>query len=114
MSRVPELTAVDAALAGHAPLPRDNGELVFEEPWQGRVFGMAVALHGHRVYDWSEFQRELIAQIAEADARGDASSYYERWLATFERLLAERGLVLPEELQDRTEAFEFGERDEVY
>ena len=38
----------------------------------------------------------------------------ERWLASFERLLADKGLVTPEELQDRTEAFEFGERDEVY
>jgi hypothetical protein len=28
--------------------------------------------------------------------------------------LEEKGFVTPEELQDRTEAFEFGERDEVY
>jgi nitrile hydratase accessory protein len=102
------------SMDGPAAVPRRNGELVFEEPWQGRVFGMAVALHGHRLYDWQEFQRELIAQIAEAEARGDASTYYERWLAAFERLLAARGLVTPGELQDRTEAFEFGERDEVY
>ena len=25
-------------------VPRKNGELVFEAPWEGRVFGMAVAL----------------------------------------------------------------------
>jgi len=45
---------------------------------------------------------------------GDASGYYERWLASFERLLVDKGVVEPEELDDRTEAFEFGERDEVY
>ncbi len=25
-------------------VPRRNGELVFEAPWEGRVFGMTVAL----------------------------------------------------------------------
>ena len=103
-----------ANMDGPAAVPRKNGELVFEEPWEGRVFGMAVALHDHRLYGWEEFQRQLIAQIAQAEARGEDSRYYERWLASFERLLADKGLVTPEELEDRTEAFEFGERDEVY
>ena len=93
---------------GPTAVPRRNGELVFEEPWEGRVFGMAVALHGSHVYGWEEFQRQLIAQIAEAESRGKDSRYYERWLASFERLLEDKGLVTPEELQDRTEAFEFG------
>ena len=56
----------------------------------------------------------LIATIAQSESRGEDSRYYERWLASFERLLADKGLVTPEELQDRTESFEFGERDEVY
>ncbi len=99
---------------GPAAVPRNNGELVFDEPWQGRIFGMAVALHGQHFYDWQDFQHELIAQTARAEAEGEASGYYDRWLATFERLLAQKGLVLPDELQDRTEAFEFGERNEVY
>jgi nitrile hydratase accessory protein len=103
-----------ANMDGPAAVPRKNGELVFEEPWEGRVFGMAVALHDHRLYGWEEFQRQLIAQIAQAEARGEDSRYYERWLASFERLLADKGLVTPEELEDRTESFEFGERDEVY
>jgi nitrile hydratase accessory protein len=103
-----------ANMDGPTAVPRKNGELVFEEPWEGRVFGMAVALHGSRVYGWEEFQRQLIAQIAQAESRGEGSRYYERWLASFERLLEAKGLVTPEELQDRTEAFEFGERDEVY
>jgi len=28
----PGLANLNAALAGNAPLPRDNGELIFEEP----------------------------------------------------------------------------------
>ena len=31
-------------MSGPAALPRRNGELVFEAPWQGRVFGMALAV----------------------------------------------------------------------
>jgi len=46
--------------------------------------------------------------------RAGTARYYERWLASFERLLAEKGMLEAEELDDRTEAFEFGERDEVY
>jgi nitrile hydratase accessory protein len=103
-----------ANMTGPVAVPRKNGELVFEEPWEGRIFGMAVALHDQRLYGWEEFQRSLIATIAQSESRGEDSRYYERWLASFERLLADKGLVTPEELQDRTEAFEFGERDEVY
>jgi hypothetical protein len=36
------LDAAEAVLAGHAPLPRDGEDLVFEEPWQGRALGMGV------------------------------------------------------------------------
>ena len=105
---------VVAAMQGAAGMPRKNGELVFEEPWQGRVFGMAVALHEQGLYEWEEFRQTLIAQIAAAEARGGWFVYYEIWLATFEELLAKKGLVTPEELDETTYQFEFGERDEVF
>ena len=105
---------VVAAMQGAAGMPRKNGELVFEEPWQGRVFGMAVALHEQGLYEWEEFRQALIAQIAAAEARGGPFVYYEVWLATFEELLAKKGLVTPEELDETTYQFEFGERDEVF
>jgi nitrile hydratase accessory protein len=105
---------VVAAMQGAAGMPRKNGELVFEEPWQGRVFGMAVALHEQGRYEWEEFRQALIAQIAAAETRGGPFVYYEIWLATFEELLAKKGLVTPEELDETTYQFEFGERDEVY
>jgi nitrile hydratase accessory protein len=75
---------------------------------------MAVALHDRRLYAWQEFQRSLIDEIANAETAADLGRYYERWLASFERLLADKGVITLEELDDRTEAFEFGERDEVY
>jgi nitrile hydratase accessory protein len=103
-----------ADMAGPAAAPRKNGELVFETPWQGRAFGMAVALHEQQLYDWEEFRQRLIGEIARADAGGDPSGYYERWLAAFESLLIERGVVSKEEIVERTYQFEFGERDDVF
>jgi nitrile hydratase accessory protein len=97
---------------GAAGLPRKNGELVFEAPWEGRVFGMAVALSDRRLYDWEEFRQRLIGEIAQADAGGAATSYYERWLAAFESLLVGRGFVMPAELDERTAEYASGERDD--
>ena len=53
-------------------------------------------------------------RIGEADAAGDAATYYERWVAALEELLAARGIVSRAELDERTYEFEFGERDEVF
>jgi nitrile hydratase accessory protein len=105
---------VVAVMEGQAALPRKNGELVFEEPWQGRVFGMAVALHERGRFEWEEFRRALIAQIAAAEARPGPFVYYEIWLRTFEELLAGKGLVTGAELDETTYQFEFGERDDVF
>jgi nitrile hydratase accessory protein len=105
---------VVAVMEGRAALPRRNGELVFEEPWQGRVFGMAVALHERGCYEWEEFRQTLITRIAAAEAGGGPFGYYEIWLATFEDLLARKQLISAAELDETTYQFEFGERDEVY
>jgi len=105
---------VVAAMRGPAALPRRNGELVFEEPWQGRVFGMAVALHEQGAYEWEEFRQALIGRIAAAERRGGPFAYFEIWLATFEALLEAKGVVTRDELDETTYQFEFGERDEVF
>jgi cobaltochelatase CobN len=106
-----ELERVVAATAG---VPRKNGELVFDAPWQARVFGMAVALSEGARYDWEEFRQELIRAVAETEAGGGPFEYYEAWLLAFERVLARKGLVVPADLDERTYQFEFGERDDVY
>ncbi len=105
---------VVAVMEGRAALPRQNGELVFEEPWQGRVFGMAVALHERGLYDWEEFRQALITHIGKAEAGGGPFIYYEIWLQTFEALLANKGLVTSTELDETTYQFEFGERDDIF
>jgi nitrile hydratase accessory protein len=95
-------------------VPRRNGELVFDAPWQGRIFGMAVALSERGVIPWEEFRQALIGAVASAETSGGEFRYYDAWLAAFERVLAARGLVGADELEETTYQFEFGERDDVF
>ena len=50
-------------LTGDAAVPRRNGELVFDEPWQSRAFGLAVGLAERGVFDWEEFRTRLITAV---------------------------------------------------
>ncbi|MGH2458853.1 MAG: nitrile hydratase accessory protein [Chloroflexota bacterium] len=102
-----------ALMAGEAALPRKNGELVFQAPWEGRAFGLAVAMSDRHHFPWNAFRERLIGEIASAEARGAASSYYERWLAAFERVAIEHGLIGVEELDAKTaECAEEDDHDE--
>ena len=111
MDPVPSREIAD--MSGQAALPRKNGELVFDEAWQGRIFGMTVAMSHEACFAWREFQAQLIAEIAHAEREGESSSYYERWLHAFERLLADKGLLDEAALDERTYDFETGRRDDV-
>lgn len=73
------------ALGGVAALPRRNGELAFDEPWQARAFGLAVHTVDRLGLDWDAFRRHLIHAIL-ADLDG---SYWERWLTALEQLVAD-------------------------
>jgi len=89
---------VDASLAGDAPLPRDNGDLVFEEPWQGRALGMGVAVMGRFGISSDEFRTHLIAAIRkhpEATGESAATAYYAAWVDALEDLLRQRGIIDP-------------------
>lgn len=106
-----------ANMDGAAALPRKNGELVFAAPWEGRAFGMAVALSEAQRYDWEDFRQRLIAEIAADETQHpgeEAPHYYQQWLAALERLLVEKGLVDPSELEARTAEYASGARDEVF
>ena len=84
-------------MAGAAALPRDNGELVFDAPWQGRVLGMALAVVEQRGLDWDEFRRRLIAAIDADPTR----SYYESWTVALTDLVVDLGVVTRGELDAR-------------
>ncbi|MEM7254798.1 MAG: nitrile hydratase accessory protein [Pseudomonadota bacterium] len=78
-------------------LPRKNGELLFESPWEARAFGLAVALSEGGRFAWRDFSAEL----AESTRRDQEAAYYRRWLDALERLLLAQGLVNKEDLQAR-------------
>jgi len=70
-------------------LPRRNGELAFDTPWQSRVFALAAAVVQHAFGgDREPFRRQLIKAIAAEPSR----PYWESWTAALEALAE----VLPE------------------
>lgn len=94
-------------LAGPAAPPRRNGELVFEAPWESRLFGVTLALCEAGRFAWEDFRRLLIEEIGRYDAGAraeEAWSYYACWQAAFERLLAAKGLCGGAELDARVRA----------
>jgi nitrile hydratase accessory protein len=85
-------------------IPRREGEMAFDQPWEIRALSMTVALHDQGELTWPEFQRELITAIRqweESPASTDEWHYYERWLVALEEVLAAHGLVPPDELDRR-------------
>ena len=57
-------------MSGLSALPRNNGELVFENPWEGRAFGVAVALTHAGRYQWRKFSNLFIEHISRAEQTG--------------------------------------------
>jgi nitrile hydratase accessory protein len=77
-------------------IPRDESGPVFREPWEAHAFAMALTLHERGVFTWSEWAATLADEIKRAQAQGDpdtGETYYRHWLATLERLVAEKGVT---------------------
>jgi len=74
-----------------ASLPRDNGELVFEAPWQARALAIAVALTERLGLPWDTFRLRLMDEIANDPQR----PYYESWGAALESMVVDLDLTTP-------------------
>jgi nitrile hydratase accessory protein len=100
---------LDAARLAALPRPpRDEGGPVFAEPWQAQAFAMAVKLSEQGHFTWKEWAAALAAELKAAADRGepdDGTHYYEHWLVTLERLVTGKGLMEPEALLARKEAW---------
>ena len=75
--------------------PCDDTGPVFREPWEAQAFAMTLALHERGLFSWSEWARALAAEIAAAQAAGDADlgdTYYRHWLAALEQLVSAKGV----------------------
>ena len=90
----PEARAMD----GPASLPRDNGELVFEAPWQGRVLALAVGLVQQLDLSWDDFRGRLVDAISD----DPDLPYYEAWTRALEGLVIDLDIAHARELSERT------------
>ena len=113
--------AIDVLVGPGAP-PQANGEPVFANPTEARLFGMAHGLVQAGVFDWDTFREALIAAIARAEAglppagevqpapTGDAGGaagtfdYYACFAEALEHLLARAGHLTAQELATRSAA----------
>ena len=83
-------------MQGMGPVQREKNEPVFHERWEGRVFGMMWLSSVWR--KWSlDGMRHAIERIPPADYL--RMSYYEKWLAALENLVAGGGLVTRAEVE---------------
>ena len=116
---------------GTAAPPRENGELAFSAPWEGRLFGLTMTLVEGGRLDWEAFRQRLIARIAAWDAgaavagepsprwsgeqtdehaawdagaagAGESWDYWLRWREAFEDSLGAAGLVATAEIDRLT------------
>jgi nitrile hydratase accessory protein len=92
------------ALPHQEALRPEGGDVSFETAWEIRAFALAVAAHQNGQYEWPRFQRALIESIQRWERSGQDTPwrYYDRWLEALESLLAESGVVVPDEVDDRT------------
>lgn len=87
-------------------LPRSNGELIFDAPWQGRLFGLVVQMCKSGIFEWDEFKKHLIDVIGESESLGmtdvcDPAVYYRQFGEAFTRLAVEKQFLHEAGLEDR-------------
>ncbi|XOV84718.1 MAG: nitrile hydratase accessory protein [bacterium] len=95
---------LEHVLSGPLQPPMANGEVLFEAPWHGRVFGMAVALQEAGFFSWREFQQQLIAVIGRWDreaAQVDPYEYYDHFQTALQQLMLRKRLVSADDLTHR-------------
>jgi nitrile hydratase subunit beta len=85
---------------GFGPIHRESSDPVFHEPWESRVFGMAMLRAGlpPSTLDAGRHQLERLNPVQYI-----SSSYYERWLARMDSALVEAGTLTRAEIDKRME-----------
>ena len=91
-----------------AGLPREGEEPVFRAPWEAKAFAIAVKLSELGHFTWAEWVEAFAAEVTHAESHedfdaehDDGGKYYHTWLIALEKLLADKNLVLDEELDLR-------------
>ena len=84
---------------GFGAIPREEGREPFHAEWEGRMFGMLLALGSHGVHDPGGLRA---AQESMEPASYLGFGYFERWMWVTERALLAKGYLTLEELDQRT------------
>jgi nitrile hydratase accessory protein len=90
-------------------IPRNDEGPVFSEPWEAQAFALALSLHAQGLFTWPEWAATLGDEIKKAQAAGDpdnGATYYHHWLATLERIVAEKGATSAQQLARTRDAWE--------
>jgi nitrile hydratase accessory protein len=111
---MPDSPSINPETARHAAeevpgIPRDESGPVFRAPWEAHAFAMALALYQKGLFAWSEWAAMLGEEIKKAQAAGDpdtGETYYLHWLATLERMVAEKGATSAQALGEHYRAWE--------
>ena len=93
--------AVVQATTALPDLPRDDDGPVFREPWEAQAFAMVLSLYDRGLFTWKEWAAALADEIRIAQANGDpdtGTTYYRHWLATLEKMVAQKGVATLETL----------------
>ena len=69
-------------------IPRSNGTLVFDAPWQGRALAIAILLVERTDRQWDDFRRHLVDAIENKPER----PYWDSFAAALETFTAELDL----------------------
>jgi nitrile hydratase accessory protein len=108
------MTAIDPVAAqrllrANPSLPADAHGPVFREPWEAQAFAMTLALQEKGLFAWGEWATMLGETIKAAHAAGDpdtGDTYYHHWLATLERMVAEKAVTTQADLTSYRDAWE--------
>jgi nitrile hydratase accessory protein len=90
-------------------IPRDTQGPVFREPWEAHAFALALALHDKGLFAWTEWATMLGEEIKKAQAIGDpdiGTTYYSHWIATLERMVAEKDVTTMATLEQHRHAWD--------
>ena len=87
-------------------LPAEDADApLFAEPWEARAFALVVTLAREGHFAWGEWVEVFSKEVAAADAieaaGGTPPGYYAQWLAAAEKLLADKGLAAPPQVEAR-------------
>src|SRR5262245_65371050 len=87
---------------GFGPVERERDEPAFHADWERVVYAIQRARTTLNLFNIDEM-RHGIERMPPAQYL--TASYYERWLATIELNLVEKGILTAEEIQERTAYF---------